>query len=45
MRHPLRRDRERRARLGDPQIEQLTYEPVTHAVGEDWPFVEGACAF
>lgn len=31
--------------IGDPQIEQLTYDPVTHKVGEAWPWINGACPF
>jgi len=31
--------------IGDPQVEQLTYNPGNQQVGEAWPFVSGACPF
>jgi len=31
--------------IGDPQVEQLPFNPSTGAVGESWPFTKGGCSF
>ena len=30
--------------IGDPQVEQLTFDPATGQVGAAWPFAKG-CTF